>query len=349
MVCAVDRDRHSADTLYLNHNNSHESAILCRDVKGILRDPELIASLQGVPIVAGGPPCQAFSMARRHSNADKRDPRRRLVIDFVRVAKRLNPIVVIMENVPGIRNAQNGEAFESILRAFRRAGFAVGHRTLNAAEFAVPQKRERVFFMAVNRIRVRDADELLDRVVREVDRLVRGITAPTVRQALCGLPRLIPAHGALVINGSAPGRATSYAKQLSNGSSFIFNHTSRPHNARDIGIFTDLRWGETARKFEARNPGRIPYSVSSFGDKYRKLHPGKPSPTIPSHLKRDANSFIHPFVPRGITPREAARLQSFPDDYVFLGGFGPSFVQIGNAVPPLLAEALGRAVAQALS
>src|SRR5439155_25005392 len=111
-----------------------------------------------------------------------------------------------------------------------------------------------------------------------------------------------------------------------------------------LAIFANLRWGETARDLDARIPGSIPYRLESFGDKYRKLDPTKPSPTIPSHLKRDANGFIHPFVPRGITPREAARLQSFPDEYIFLGGSGPSFVQIGNAVPPLLARALGREI-----
>ena len=348
MVCAVDKDRHSTDTLYFNHHTAPESTILRRDVKGILRDPELLASLRGVQVVAGGPPCQAFSMARRHSNADRRDPRRRLVFDFIRVARRLNPIVVLMENVPGIQNAEDGAAFESILRAFKRAGFAVDHRLFNAAAFGVPQNRARVFFIGINKERVGNAEDLLERMGRYLDSLVPENNAPTVRQALCGLPRVIPGEGALVTSRWAPGRSTDYAKRMSNGGSFIFNHQRRPHNRRDLCIFAELKWGETARKFEARNPGRIPYSLVSFGDKYRKLHPGKPSPTIPSHLKRDANSFVHPFVPRGITPREAARLQSFPDDYVFLGGFGPSFVQIGNAVPPLLAEALGRAVAEAL-
>lgn len=349
LLMAVDKERHAADTLYLNHPEAREDVVHCRDVRSLLRNRALLTKLKGVPVVTGGPPCQAFSMARRHSSADRRDPRRRSVFDFVRAARELNPLIVVMENVPGIQNARDGEAFSSILRAFGRAGFVVEYRSLNAAAYGVPQNRSRVFFVGVNRRRVAAAGRVLQTILAGMERAVARSPPLTVRQALNGLPRIRPGDGALVTRTHAPGRSTDYAEKMSNGSAFIFNHQARPHNKRDLAIFRDLSWGETARDFDARNPGRIPYNLDSFGDKYRRLHPGKPSPTIPSHLKRDANSFVHPFVPRGITPREAARLQSFPDSYVFLGGFGPSFVQIGNAVPPLLAEVLGREVAKAVS
>lgn len=348
LICAIEKDPHSADTLYLNHSEASESEILCVDLKRILRTPEILAPFRGIPVVAGGPPCQAFSMARRHSNADWRDPRRRLVFDFVKVAQQLDPLVVLMENVPGIQNAQEGEALASILRAFGRAGFAVSYRLLKATSFGIPQTRSRVFFIGVNRNRVKGAEKVLLRILRGIESASRSAGRLTVRQALSGLPRIMPGSGGFVITKRAPGRPTKYSRTMSKGSRLIFNHETRMHNPRDLAIFRELRWGETARKFEARNPGRVPYNLDSFGDKYRKLHPGKPSPTIPSHLKRDANSFVHPFVSRGITPREAARLQSFPDEYIFLGGMGPSFVQIGNAVPPLLAEVLGREIAKAV-
>jgi DNA (cytosine-5)-methyltransferase 1 len=266
----------------------------------------------------------------------------------VKVAQQLDPLVVLMENVPGIQNAQEGEALASILRAFGRAGFAVSYRLLKATSFGIPQTRSRVFFIGVNRNRVKGAEKVLLRILRGIESASRSAGRLTVRQALSGLPRIMPGSGGFVITKRAPGRPTKYSRTMSKGSRLIFNHETRMHNPRDLAIFRELRWGETARKFEARNPGRVPYNLDSFGDKYRKLHPGKPSPTIPSHLKRDANSFVHPFVSRGITPREAARLQSFPDEYIFLGGMGPSFVQIGNAVPPLLAEVLGREIAKAV-
>jgi DNA (cytosine-5)-methyltransferase 1 len=99
-----------------------------------------------------------------------------------------------------------------------------------------------------------------------------------------------------------------------------------------------MRPGETAGQFEERKPGIVPYDITSFPDKYRKLKPDSPSPTIPSHLSRDSNSFIHPLEDRGLTVREAARLQSFPDVYVFVGTRSRQFSQVGNAFPPLVAR-----------
>ncbi len=347
-VLVVEKERRAADTLYLNHPEIGDGVLLCDDVRRLVRDGSTLARYAGIPVVAGGPPCQPFSLARRHSRADRRDPRRNLVYDFVRAARRLDPLVVVMENVPGIQNARDGNASRSVVRAFSRAGFLTVSKTLNAAEYGVPQARVRVFFIGVNRRRVKAPEPVLEHIVHELDAQRQTAPGPTVRIALCRLPERPPGSGQMVDRSRFRGRPSRYLRSLGPGQPLVFNHTSRPHNARDLRIFRELRWGETAEGLEIRRPGMIPYRLDSFADKYRKLHPDRPSPTIPSHLKRDANSFVHPFECRGITPREAARLQSFPDDYFFLGGFGPSFVQVGNAVPPILARALGRAVLASL-
>ena len=106
--------------------------------------------------------------------------------------------------------------------------------------------------------------------------------------------------------------------------------------------------GENALDLHGKKPDLMPYSTENFPTKFFKIRSHDPSPTIVAHLRRDANSFIHPRDNRGITPREAARLQSFPDNYRFLGSFGLQFEQIGNAVPPLLAEVIGNAIMEEL-
>jgi len=346
---AVEKESHAADTLYLNHPEAANGVVLHRDVRTVLGKRELLQRLKGVDVVAGGPPCQAWSIVRRHSGADTKHPSRHLVREFVRAARVLSPKVAIMENVPGLRTAENGSALRRTLRAFRRAGFAVQFVELNAADYGVPQNRKRVFFFAVNRRRLLNADQVLVKLLSEIRRRRRRRPRATVQDALSGLPKIRAGEGFLVVRRSRRGPVSGYAHLLSGAELLIHNHQARPHNERDLKIFEDLRCGEVAWQYEERKPGSIPYRLDSFSDKYRKLHPGRQSPTIPSHLRRDANSYVHPFEARGITPREAARLQSFPDDYVFLGGFGPSFIQIGNAVPPLLAESLGRAILEKLA
>ncbi len=344
LVLAAERERHAADTLYLNHPEASDGVVLCRSVKSVLANRGLVAELKGVDVLIGGPPCQAWSIVRRHSRADRNNPTRRLVGEFVRACRLISPKLAVMENVPGLRNAGNGTAFRRILRSFEQAGFAVGYLELNAVDFGVPQNRRRVFFFAVNRRRNRDAEEVLRLLVSACKRRAKKGTSSNVQDALSGLPKLAPGEGGLALRKNRRGPRSRYARSLAGGGPMVHNHQSRPHNREDLAIFNGLHWGEVAWQYEKRRPGSIRYSLDSFSDKYRKIHPRRPSPTIPSHLHRDSNSFVHPFEGRGITPREAARLQSFPDDYVFLGGFGPSFIQIGNAVPPVLAEKIARPI-----
>jgi len=344
LLLAVEKDRHAVDTLYLNHAEQVNGVVLNRDVRTIFRRPDLLERVKDVDVLVGGPPCQAWSIVRRHSRADTNHPTRHLVREFVRAARVISPKIAVLENVPGLRNASNGNAFSRTLRAFKRAGFVVDYLELNAADYGVPQNRRRIFFFAVKRKKVRNPEELLDRILSKVRKSARHKHRATVEDAISGLPRIMAGEGAIAMRNARRGPRSKYAGMLTRADPLVHNHQARPHNARDLAIFQGLRWGEVAWQYEKRRPGSIPYQLDSFSDKYRKLHPKRQSPTIPSHLRRDANSYVHPLEARGITPREAARIQSFPDDYVFLGGFGPSFIQIGNAVPPILAESIGRAI-----
>lgn len=345
---AVEVERHAADTLYLNHPEAPNGIVDARDIRKLLKDKKKLAQLAGVDVIAGGPPCQPFSMARRHSKADRNDPRRFLFRSYVRMVKRLRPRIVIVENVPGIRNAAGGDIVEAIQKEFDAIGYDMDHQLLNAADYGVPQNRQRIFFIGVRRRDFRQPKEALRGIFERIraSKVARPIKA---KDALSGIPRLKAGQGAQVVAKTSRGPLTGYGREMHDkGSDLLFNHETRGHNPRDIAIFRSLRPGETAEELEARKPNTIPYQLESFSDKYRKIHPARPAPTIPAHLHRDANSFVHFEVARGITGREAARFQSFPDDYVFLGGFGPAFIQIGNAVPPKLAQVVGEAVKQAL-
>jgi DNA (cytosine-5)-methyltransferase 1 len=339
---AVETDEHAADSLYLNHPEAAFTDVVRRDVRRLEANSAFIALHKGVPLLVGGPPCQPYSMAHRHNRPDRLDGRRFLYRPFVRLGKALGVKMIVMENVPGLRTAAGGKMLRRVLSLFEGAGFEVEYRVLDSSKFGVPQRRERMFFVALDRKCWKDPKGALARFWASVE---RGGRRPEVslREALSGLPVVGPGEGGDAVRKRHRGPTTRYGRVMGSGAAFAFNHEARAHNPRDLEIFSKLRRGEIAKRLEQREPGLIPYQLQSFPDKFRKLRPSSPSPTIPAHLSRDANSFVHPWIPRGITCREAARLQSFPDDYVFLGGFGPAFIQTGNAVPPLLSRVVARA------
>lgn len=350
--CAVEKDEEALDTFLYNRPTMSPEKASAQDVRKLVDNGDFIGEHEGVSLVVGGPPCQPYSLARRHRSPEDDDPRLHLFKPFVEIARELGPRMVIMENVPGLLSADDGDLFERVKTEFSDAGFEVGHRMLEAEEFGVPQERRRVFVVAVNEEVSSDPVAVLESYWEELES--QKVPEPaTVGDALSGVPKVEPGGGGLVHEGGVQGRKTPYAEEMLTGSHLFYNHIAREHNERDIGIFSSLREGERAielhNRWKEKNPskpdeeGPIPYDLSSFKDKFRKLDWNSPAPTIPAHLARDANAFVHPKVPRGITCREAARLQSFPDDYLFLGGFGSAFRQVGNAVPPKLAEAVGRA------
>lgn len=309
------------------------------------------------------------------------DERTDLYQEYVDVVKAVRPKAILMENVEGMVNEINGtgikvgdlvvDAVESI--GGNGPGYVCDYELLNAARYGIPQERERVFFVGIR-------EDLAKPQGREAvhdffDTLSGGNSGDEIglKQALSGLPKIRRGEGGTVVPERVRGRRSKYliGHDLDTGTSFSFNHQAREHPMeKDQMLFDEaLGPGDTGWDIKYRGDGEyadlIEYDVGTeenprFKDKYRMLKWHEPAPTVVAHLAKDSNNFILPAYfeyarnvtgetdkkrNRGVTPREAARIQSFPDDFIFLGSFTAWFRQIGNAVPPVL----GQTIASTLS
>jgi DNA (cytosine-5)-methyltransferase 1 len=336
------------DTYRFNHPELPERNIICGDINKILPDLPRYLRFPQTDVVIGGPPCQGFSMANRQRLID--DPRNRLYQSFVRSVSLLNPRFVVMENVRGMAGVA-----PQVVEDFAAIGYTVTPKLLNARQFGVPQHRERLIFIGS-----REGKEHLP-VLESLSRQAGQGCCYVLADALYGLRPLeasrIPntAHIDSESSGKVIDRAlevpqTPYLRLINGGeeSPFVFNHKARYNNDRDIEIFRRLEPGD--RSDDPKIADIMPYASRNhiFRDKYFKLEPDRPCKTITAHMKFDCNMYIHPSQSRGLTPREAARVQSYPDWYFFTGPYTKTFMQIGNSVPPLFSRAIARAIREVL-
>lgn len=297
--------------------------------------------LKDISVVCGGPPCQGFSMANRQRIID--DPRNNLYKAYLLFLKETKPMFFVMENVRGMRNKIN--EIRQDFAEFLGGEYQFDYEILNARNFGVPQNRER-FIMIGNRLGINPKE-----IFNEIRKGQR--TEFCLKDALVGLPKLSnkQSKGKSNIENVESGfTECDYMYEHNDFYRFIngdreitklYNHKNRYNNDRDIEIFRRLPQG--ANSLHPSIADIMPYSrrCEIFKDKYYKLREDQVCKTITSHMKYDCNMYIHPWEPRGLSPREAARIQTFPDDYVFTGPQNSWFTQIGNAVPVKLAYAIG--------
>jgi DNA (cytosine-5)-methyltransferase 1 len=357
-LAAIDFNKIAIETFNLNHKNPIG---LKRDLTQF--QPKELAEIictNRIDLLVGGPPCQGFSTARTQGGANFGkefidDPRRDLYKYFLKYVEFFDPKVFVMENVLGIKSMGSGIYFTKIQEASRALGYSVAPVQINCWEFGVPQKRIRQLFIGTRLglplfmpARYLIKTHSIEPCESSAEPIV------TLGEAICDLPALKANDGAIESRYDLKLRK-NHLNQYGNRyiidlmavdkASKLTWHISRPHSERDLRDFLRLREGENSKGAIAR--GEIletPYSMESFSDKYKRQSRFDLCSTIVAHLKKDGLMFIHPTQNRSLTPREAARVQSFPDTFQFSGQRGNVYEQIGNAVPPLAGKAIGFAI-----
>lgn len=330
-----------ANTYKYNHHLSDEHYYI-GDIAELNRHiDDYVDLFKDITLVCGGPPCQGFSMANRQRILD--DPRNTLYKQYLIFLSHVRPKFFIMENVKGMMNKK-----DEIIQNFQEYlgdEYAYDYAVLKAQDFGVPQNRER-FIMIGNRMGISPRA-----IFDEINKNKRE--AFVLRDALYGLPHLESKKekgqsGVEDILSGLTERDFEYPQtdfyKFINGERVItklYNHKNRYNNERDIEIYRRLPQG--ANSLHESIADIMPYKRRNeiFKDKYFKLDESQICKTITSHMKFDCNMYIHPWEARGLSPREAARIQTFPDDYVITGSQNMWYAQVGNAVPVKLAKAIG--------
>jgi len=336
IVLAIEHDQRHRDTYLHNHQNTK---LVLNTIKNVTANAERNGSFsimqylsdinKKCDIVVGGPPCQGFSMAGmriRKKYQFLSDKRNYLFLEYFRIVKHLNPSVFVLENVPGILNFNNGSVKNEIISKFSEIGYQVHADVLNAADYGVPQNRQRAFFIG-NKLGL-DSKTLFP-VSNNTKRV-------SVWDAIGDLPQISSGEGAEMIGADKNIDGLSdYQKMMrldSNG--FIFNHQAAKHSKETLAMLSLLKPGMRLKDLPQKYHTRSVHSGA-----YGRMEKHKPAYTLTTRLNTPSVGRItHPNSDRTITPREAARLQGFPDNYRFFGNITTMGIQIGNAVPPILAK-----------
>ena len=314
---------------------------------------ELIDSILGdknVDVVIGGPPCQAYSVAGRARKNMDGDPRNFLYQYYIKFLKKYRPKMFVFENVPGILSAKNGEYLDKIFEAVRNAGYELSLPTnsqkfLNSKNFGVLQDRKRVIIVGWRK----------ELALSYPDFEITEPKFKILKDLFADLPELKNGEGTMnAVKYKKP--TTEYLKQskIRGEIDFVTQHIARPNNENDLEIYRmaveEMNQGK--RLNYAKLPERLirHKNTSSFTNRFQVVNGDGISHTVVAHIAMDGHYYIHPDIKqnRSITIREAARIQSFPDDYFFEGSRTAVFKQIGNAVPPLMAEKIARKIKEIL-
>lgn len=269
--------------------------------------------------VVGGPPCQGFSTVGKR---DREDPRNVLVREFAQVVRTLRPVGFVVENVVGLRDMR---FVDEVCRLFERDGYTVTPMVLRAADFGVPQLRHRIFFIG---------SRLGLHFVKPEPQLKED-SYVTVWDAIGDLPPLLPGEAAETYTKPP---STPYQRAMRAGSKRLTSHVASNHPPALVKAISYVPDGGNRTSIPPRYQPK-----SGFHNSYSRLNSRAPAVAVTQNMgKPSGTRCIHPFQHRGLTAREGARLQGFPDTFHFMGGITSQRLQIANAVSPILAAFLGR-------
>ena len=304
-----------------------------------------LAKGRKIDMIIGGPPCQAYSLLGRHRKTMENDPRTLLYLQYGKFLKEFTPKGFVFENVPGLLSAKKGEHFQNLQTYFDELGYKVHYKMLNASDYGVLQERHRIIIVGWQKDNDMGYPE-----IKKVS------TDAVVNDILEDLPLLKAGEKEMV--SSYKKENNSYLRESGirlDGEKFVTQNITRPVNANDAAIYAyaiklwdskQVRVKYTDLPIELRTQK----NEDSFLDRFKVVNGKGKAHTVVAHLAKDGHYYIHPSlsVCRSISVREAARMQSFPDNFYFEGSRSAMFKQIGNAVPVLMAKKIAESIKQLL-
>lgn len=361
VIGAIEQDEWACETFAFNHP---KAKVIKDDITKLNKEYlQSVFSKTRPNIILGGPPCQGFSICNKNNN-DPKDPRNTLFEEFIRLGQIFEPQLMIMENVPNLikaKTATKEKVIDIIHSELKKLGYHVYSDILEATKFGIPQIRKR-FFVIASKPKLSKPFPLPTHTVQnDQQRLFKPslLRCPSLWEAISDLPEIEAREGAEELEYNK-NPLNDYQQNLRKGSKKLFNHKAMNHSKRLVVRFASMKWGDSTSDVpehlmpHKRNGNGI-ISKKAYDQNNRRMHPDKQCHTIPASFYAN---FVHPYKNRNFTAREGARIQSFPDWYVFKGK--PTVVshklleregrthekhlcqynQIGNAVPPLLAQSL---------
>lgn len=316
-----------------------------KTIDGILK----LRNIRNVDVIVGGPPCQAYSLVGRAQSSHMevpmdQDPRNELYKLYARFLRRYQPRMFVFENVKGIESANDGKTWKNLQKYLRRVGYEIEPHTQDASDFGVLQTRKRVIIVG-----------WLKGSGLSYPEFPKTHPIATVNDLFVDLPKLTQGQSSAVYDDLAPSQYV-----LDNGiraqNDVLTLHCCRPNKDRDIEIYRRAieLWNDGHKRLNYNDlPDELKTHKNrdSFVDRFKVVEGDETCcHTVLAHLAKDGHYFIHPDIEqhRSITVREAARIQSFPDSYFFEGPRTAQFIQIGNAVPPMMAKGIARGIAEQL-
>lgn len=367
----VEHDHYACESLRtrMKHYGYREDeiSVLEKDItdKDIIQQIELEVSNKTVDLLIGGPPCQSFSSLGRakDENGMKDDPRNYLFESYERILNHIKPKIFVFENVTGLLTAKLGKekTINIILSRLGKNYNLINNphdMVLNSCDYGVPQVRKRVILIGVRKDLDINPKEIYSGIIKthynpdsSVEEKKGREKYVTVKDAIYDLPSIKPGEGEKIIEHNVVKWNNYLSKIRTKNENVIVDHVARTHNDKDRRRYYEMsknKW--TFKELLEKKPFLNHIKQRVFNNSYVVQFWDQPARTIIAHLYKDGNQFIHPDheQERTLTPREASRLQSFSDDFVFEGSRTQQYKQIGNAVPPLMAEAIAKSIKNVL-